>query len=97
MRKKAKKRVSKRARAQSAKAKRSAKAGAARRPQPAVATATPATANAAVASERFVNDLLVRGEAAPLDESGKLPLDATHVIKKQNGKTEVQRVRYKTF
>jgi molybdopterin biosynthesis enzyme len=95
MRKKAKKRVSKRARGQSAKGKRSPKAGAATKTRP--VAATPAPANAAVASERFVNDLLVRGEAAPLDESGKLPLDATHVIKKQNGKTEVQRVRYKTF
>jgi hypothetical protein len=34
--------------------------------------------------ERFVNDLMVRGEASELTPGGKLPLDATHVIEKQN-------------
>jgi hypothetical protein len=59
--------------------------------------------NAAVgiasAKDRFVNDLLVRGEAATPDSSGKVPLDATHVIEKQNedGTVAVRRVRYKLF
>ena len=59
--------------------------------------------NAAVgmgpAKDRFVNALLVRGEAATPDSSGKVPLDATHVIEKQNedGTVAVRRVRYKLF
>ncbi len=46
---------------------------------------------------RFVNDLLTRGEAAELDKDGKLPLPATHVIKKKNpdGSVEVRRARFK--
>ena len=52
-----------------------------------------------VAKKRFVNDLLIRGEAAKLTKKGKLPGHATHVIKRQNqdGTVEVERVRYKTF
>jgi hypothetical protein len=51
------------------------------------------------ATQRFVNDLLVRGEAAGLTPNGKLPLDATHVIEKKNpdGSAAVKRVRYKLF
>jgi hypothetical protein len=51
------------------------------------------------AQDRFVNDLLVRGEAAKLDSTGKLPLDATHVIEKDNpdGTAVVRRLRYKLF
>ena len=50
-------------------------------------------------SERFVNDLLVRGEAAEPTKKGTLPNDATHVITKRNedGTVEVRRVRYKAF
>lgn len=50
-------------------------------------------------SERFVKDLLVRGEASIPNRAGKLPLDATHVITKENpdGTVEVKRVRYKAF
>jgi hypothetical protein len=46
---------------------------------------------------RFVNDLLIRGEAAELTPDGKLPLEATHVIQKKNpdGSVEVKRARYK--
>ena len=53
----------------------------------------------ALARERFVSDLLTRGEAATRDKSGKLPLGATHVIKKRKpgGSAEVERVRFKTF
>ena len=51
------------------------------------------------ASQRFQKDLLIRGEAAELDKQGKLPLRATHVIKrkKPDGTAEVERVRYKAF
>ncbi len=59
-------------------------------------SATPAMT---AARERFVSDLLVRGEAAARDKRGKLPLHATHVIKrrKRDGSAEVERVRFKTF
>ena len=52
-----------------------------------------------LAKKRFVDDLLIRGEAAKLTKKGKLPGHATHVIKRQNqdGTVEVERVRYKTF
>jgi hypothetical protein len=58
-----------------------------------------ATAGTEPATERFVNDLLVRGEASGLAPNGKLPLEATHVIEKQNedGTAAVRRVRYKLF
>ena len=50
-------------------------------------------------NSRFVNDLLVRGEAAELGKDGKLPLPATHIIKKKNpdGTVEVKRARFKLF
>jgi hypothetical protein len=50
-------------------------------------------------NSRFVNDLLTRGEAAELTKDGKLPLSATHIIKKKNpdGSVEVKRARYKLF
>ena len=50
------------------------------------------------ASKRFAADLQVRGEAAPLDEEGNLPLEATHIIKKKpDGTTEIKRARFKMF
>ena len=50
-------------------------------------------------TERFVNDLITRGEAVDQPQKGRLPLHATHVIKRQNpeGPIEVERVRYKAF
>ena len=47
--------------------------------------------------DRFVEDLAVRGEAAELDKTGKLPPTATHVITKTNpdGTIEVKRARFK--
>jgi len=50
-------------------------------------------------TQRFVKDLLVRGEAAKLTKKGKLPLSATHVITKEHpdGSVEVKRARYKAF
>ena len=49
------------------------------------------------AKDRFVEDLAVRGEAAELDKTGKLPPAATHVITKTNpdGTIEVKRARFK--
>ena len=49
-------------------------------------------------SERFVKDLLVRGEALK-PKGGKLPSQATHVVtvKKENGEVEVKRVRFKYY
>lgn len=51
------------------------------------------------ASQRFVGDLLVRGEAAERDSQGKVPLQATHVIrgKKADGTPDVKRIRFKAF
>jgi hypothetical protein len=49
-------------------------------------------------SERFVKDLLVRGEAQE-PKGGKLPLEATHAVtvKKENGDVKVKRVRFKYY
>jgi hypothetical protein len=57
-----------------------------------------ATENSA-ADERFVNDLVVRGEAAKPDATGKLPPDATHAVTKENedGTVEVKRARFKYY
>lgn len=51
------------------------------------------------ASDRFVQDLLTRGDAAHLDKKGKLPKGATHVIrkKKDKGQVEVERARFHYF
>jgi hypothetical protein len=53
----------------------------------------------AAATDRFVKDLLVRGDAAKPDSTGAVPRDATHVIENQNedGTAAVRRVRYKLF
>jgi hypothetical protein len=44
------------------------------------AAAAAPSADAAAAEQKFKRDLLIRGDAAPLDESGRLPLGATHEI-----------------
>lgn len=51
------------------------------------------------ACDQFVKGLLVRGEAVKPTKEGKLPLNATHVVRKKNkdGTVEVKRVRYKAF
>ena len=48
---------------------------------------------------RYIRDLLVRGEAAKLDENGKLPLSATAVITKEHpdGSVDIKEVRKKLF
>lgn len=48
-------------------------------------------------SARFVEGLLVRGEAARPDARGKLPPEATHVIEGETaaGTARVRRVRFK--
>jgi hypothetical protein len=58
----------------------------------------PTTESRDVAAEqRFAQDLAIRGEAAELDKTGKLPSKATHVITKTNpdGTVEVKRARFK--
>ncbi len=86
-----------RAATQRAKPKKSAKPIPA--PEPLPVAATPAGTNMAAATQRFTSDLLIRGEAAKLDKKGKLPVHATHVLKKRHsdGSAEVERVRFKTF
>jgi hypothetical protein len=61
--------------------------------------APPPSTDVAAHTQRFVNDLLIRGEAAKRDSSGKLPQDATHAIEGQNpdGSVVVKRVRFKTW
>ena len=51
------------------------------------------------AEERFVQDLVVRQEAAKPTEDGRLPLEATHVITKDDkkGTAVVKRVRFKLY
>jgi hypothetical protein len=54
----------------------------------------------AAAEEKFVSDLLIRGEAAYPDSEGNLPSNATHEIveEKKDGKLpKVQRRLYKMF
>jgi uncharacterized membrane protein YebE (DUF533 family) len=70
-----------------------------RKPQAAQAAPPAAGALPASAQERFVSDLLVRGEAAEASADGTLPLNATHEItgRKEDGSAEVKRVRVKLF
>ena len=51
------------------------------------------------ASDRFVKDLLVRGEAVKPDRQGKLPLSATHGVTREDkdGTVTVKRARFKYF
>jgi hypothetical protein len=54
----------------------------------------------AAAEEKFVSDLLIRGEAAYPDSEGNLPSNATHEIveEKKDGKLpKVRRRLYKIF
>ena len=57
------------------------------------------TERKSASSDRFVKDLVVRGEAAKPDQHGKLPLDATHAITKEekDGTVVVKRARFKYF
>jgi hypothetical protein len=56
---------------------------------------------AAAAEEKFKRDVLIRGEAAPLDPDGKLPLNATHEIvaedPKDPTKAKIVRRRFKLY
>ncbi len=47
--------------------------------------------------DRFVEDLLARGEAVEPGRGGKLPPGATHVVQKagRDGRAAVKRVRFK--
>ncbi len=47
---------------------------------------------------RFVTDVIIRGEAASITPSGKLPAGATHVITGGAADTAtIKRARFKTF
>jgi hypothetical protein len=50
-------------------------------------------------TERFVQDVLVRGEAEKPGPDGKLGKDATHAIVEENpdGTAKIERARFKTF
>ena len=74
------------------------KSAAAKNKPAAKKTKRPASAKKQAAA-RFVEDLLVRQEAAKPGPDGKLPPQATHAITKENpdGTTEVKRARFKLF
>ena len=59
----------------------------------------PATAPADRAEERFVEDSLIRGDAAEADEEGALPPDATHeIVEEREGELPlIKRRRFKAF
>jgi hypothetical protein len=59
----------------------------------------PKATDSRAASERFVKDLLVRGEAAKPNRQGKLSLEATHAVTKEekDGTVEVKRARFKYY
>jgi hypothetical protein len=51
------------------------------------------------AERKFVEDTLIRGEAAKPDEAGKLPPDATHeIVEEHEGEPPtIRRRRFKAF
>jgi hypothetical protein len=51
------------------------------------------------ATERFVQDVLVRGEAEKPTAGGTLPKNATHAIveEKPDGTAKIKRARFKAF
>ena len=51
------------------------------------------------AERKFVEDTLIRGEAAEADEKGKLPPDATHeIVEEPEGEPPtIKRRRFKAF
>jgi len=63
------------------------------------AKATPLAAPKTPQQARYVNDLLIRGEAAKLDSQGLLPLSATAVITKEHpdGTVDIKEVRKKLY
>jgi hypothetical protein len=99
MAKQSSKHAPRKARAGARPPKRTTSARPAETASPPPAAALPAGPEQAAAAQRFVNDLLIRGEADTRDQDGTLPQQATHVIKKQkpDGSVEVERVRFKTF
>jgi hypothetical protein len=81
--------------------KKAAKRSTAKKPSLSAAKARPVSEAASkdAVSARFVQDLLVRGDAAERTKDGALPQQATHAIKRKNpdGSVEVERVRFKAF
>jgi|ERR1043166_1197501 hypothetical protein len=57
------------------------------------------SAKTPAATDRYLDDLLTRGEAQELDDRGNLALDATHAIvgKDKTGKPIVRRARFKAY
>jgi hypothetical protein len=66
-------------------------------PQTQALALSDASSNAATKA-RFVQDVLVRGDAAERTKDGGVPQHATHAIKrKSDGSVDVERVRFKAF
>jgi hypothetical protein len=60
-------------------------------------TERPQETEAEKAAERFVEDLLIRGEAVYPDEHGELPPGATHEIVEEPGDGKPPKVRRRRF
>jgi hypothetical protein len=60
--------------------------------------AAPFAPGGASPEDLFTKGLIVRGEAVPVDESGKLPNQATHVLETDDsGEVTVRRERFKLY
>jgi hypothetical protein len=59
----------------------------------------PVCAEPEAAKKKFIRDVQIRGEAARLDNKGKLPLEATHeIVKGKRGEAPtIQRRRFKLY
>ena len=56
------------------------------------------TTDGAAPEDLFTKGLIVRGEAVPVDKSGKLPNQATHVLETDDsGEVTVRRERFKLY
>jgi hypothetical protein len=60
---------------------------------------TPSPTKTLTVTDRYLDDLLTRGEAQEVDKQGNLPLNATHAIvgKDKDGKPIVRRARLKAY
>ena len=64
----------------------------------AVARVTTVAPGGATPEDLFTKGLIVRGEALPVDQSGKLPNEATHVVETdERGEMTVRRERFKLY
>lgn len=84
-----------RTRATSAAKRKTARKGAARSTAPATRPATPNEAPSAEDEAAFTETVIQTGEAAPLDDQGKLPAGATlKIVEDKDGHVKVVRRRY---